>query len=408
MALLTGKKMSTVYKRCKKGMGECNELLMWSKFKDAGYVTAYGEENLKLPDTFSRYKGFRKAPTDHYARPFFLTGEEKMGNYICTQKKPSGVHLLDYASDFAATYVNDNFFGMFWINSFSHNSNNMPTLLDDDMVRFFEKLEGLKILNNTFIVFFSDHGIRYGEMRLPIESYYEERLPMFFMWVPHAFRKIYYEEYNNLRTNQNRLSTPYDLHLTMWNILKLSNNSVEVIPSEACPLCDSLLYEKTTNRTCSDAGVSEKWCSCHEMLKVRDNDAQAKMIVQLAASYIQNITNIIETTQCMECEKLKLESIIRHHYFVEGEKRSYVLAFMMAPGKIAFEANIEEINNKIKIVEPIETITAYNTRGNCVQNPNDRSYCVCKKLKKCNKKRNTYLIFLFSLLNLSVSHKYLN
>ncbi|CAH2074273.1 unnamed protein product, partial [Iphiclides podalirius] len=42
MAFLTGKKMSTVYKACAKGMGECNDLLIWKKFKDAGYVTAYG------------------------------------------------------------------------------------------------------------------------------------------------------------------------------------------------------------------------------------------------------------------------------------------------------------------------------------------------------------------------------
>ncbi|CAG5012392.1 unnamed protein product [Parnassius apollo] len=375
MSLLTGKKMPTIYKACAKGMNECNELMMWSKYKDVGYFTAYGEEYLRLPDTFSRHKGFKIPPTNHYARPFFLTGEKKSGNYICTGKQPSAIHLLDYALDFARAYINENFFGMFWLNSFSHNTDNMPALLDNDMLSFLEKLEHTGALNNTFIIFLSDHGIRYGEMRLPIESYYEERLPMLFMWVPLAFQETYFEEYHNTKINQYRLITPYDLHSTMWHILKLSNDSIQEIPSEACPQCSSLFLEKTIYRTCSDAGVSDKWCSCHNMAEANEKENNSQQSLKLAVTFIKNRTQIIETTRCMECAKLTLKTVLRHHVYSNGTKEVHIIAFMMSPGDVAFEANILTDDNEIKILEPTETISAYNTRGNCVVNPNDRSYC---------------------------------
>lgn len=391
MAVLTGKKMSSVYKACAKGMTYCNDLMMWHKFEEAGYATAYGEEYLRLPDTFSRYKGFNVPPTHHYTRPFFLTGEEKVGNYICTGRQPSAVHLLDYAVDFVNTYADVNFFGMFWHNSFSHNFDNMPALLDKDMVHFFDRLEQNSALNNTFIVFLSDHGIRYGDMRIPIESYYEERLPMFFMHVPYTFQQLYSNEYNNLKINQVRLTTPYDFHLTMSNIVQLSKDMAEITPSEACSGCSSLFNEKPVNRTCADAGVTDKWCSCHNLIKANETDEYVKKSLDLAVSFIQNITQTIETDFCMLCANLKLKKVLRHHFYVDDGKTFYVVAFLFVPGDVAFEANVMKDGNEISIVGPIETISAYNTRGNCVKNPNDRSYCVCKKDQACNKKHKRYI-----------------
>ncbi|XP_068629696.1 uncharacterized protein [Battus philenor] len=383
ISFLTGKKLSTIYKASTKDMTDTNELMIWSKYKNAGYVTAYGEEYLKLPDTFGRYHGFKMPPTNHYARPFFLTGEERIGNYICTGQKPSAIHLLDYALDFTETYVNESFFGLFWLNSFSHSLYNSPTLLDKDMVRFFEEMSKTGALNNTFIIFLSDHGIRYGEMRLSIESYYEDRLPMLFMFVPFAFREKFPKEYNNLETNQYRLSTPYDLHLTMMNILNISKQSIEVTPSEACPKCTSLFYEKSLKTTCEDSGISDKWCSCHNVIEVKGNETDAQESLRFAVSFIQNKTQTIETTQCMECEILTLKTVLRHHFYVDGTKAFHVVAILMSPGDIAFEVNVLRNKNEMEIVGPTETISEYNTRGNCVKNQNIRQYCYCRKIKNC-------------------------
>ncbi|GBP91588.1 hypothetical protein EVAR_54557_1 [Eumeta japonica] len=236
-------------------MTYCNDLLIWSRFEEAGYATAYGEDYLSLPDTFSRYQGFTAPPTHHYLRPFFLTGENQQGPLLCTKKLPSAVNVLNYAVDFAHTYANDSFFGFFWLNSYSHNHNLSPTLLDENIVDFFEKLTSIGVMTNTIVIFVSDHGIRYGVMRLPVESYYEERLPMLFMWTPTEFRNSYSESYTNSVQNQFRLTTPYDFYMTFWDILQMGNSQLTVPVSEACPQCTSLFSPIPKDRSCAHAMV---------------------------------------------------------------------------------------------------------------------------------------------------------
>lgn len=397
MAVLTGKNMSTIYHTCTHGMHLCNHFFMWSKFKDAGFTTAYGEDYLRLPDTFSRYDGFKIPPTDHYTRPFFLTGETHIGNLICAKKKPSAMHLLDYALQFSNAYQQEGFFGLFWLNSYSHNLDNIPTLLEDDLIEFFENLNKTGVLDNTFVFFFSDHGIRYGEMRFPMESYYEERLPMLYTWIPVAFRNLYTEEYNNLILNQYRLTTPYDLHVTLESILELSNKSIDVIRPQACPQCSSLFEEKPLRRKCEDAGVDDKWCSCHNLIKVNRNETAANLSLELAVSYIQNITKSVKTINCTHCHPLNLKSVIRIHSYSDeiSNNTYYVVAFVMTPGDMAYEATVEHDGLQFKILQPTDTISKYNVEGNCVITPKDRSYCICAKHPNCNKTHKTYIQFRF-------------
>lgn len=387
MAVLTGKDSASSYNIGEKGMDECNKEMMWSKFKESGFVTAYGEDYLYLPDTFNRYGGFQTPPTDHYLRPFFLTGESRSGNLICTGRYPSALHILNYTLDFMKTYRNEKFFGMFWMNTYSHNLENRPTLLEPHIIDFFKNLEANGVLENTFVIFFSDHGIRFGDARIPVESYYDERLPMFFMWVPRQFKEIYEEEYYNLISNQNRLITPYDLHLTLWNILKFSNQSVNIVNPKGCPRCKSLFQEISQHRTCADAGVDEKWCTCHNLTKSDPRDVGTNHSLHLIETYLQNRTMFIKTIRCMSCSPLKLKKILRHHtytYKKVNHKTYYVIAIMMDPGNVIFEAKVERSNNEYEILPPTDTISQYNIRGTCVIKATERPFCVCKKV--CNKK----------------------
>ncbi|KAL4714086.1 hypothetical protein ACJJTC_008440 [Scirpophaga incertulas] len=312
MALLTGKNMSTIYRTCQPNMDNCRNMMLWNKFHKAGYVTAYGEDFLHLPDTFSHY-GFKVPPTDHYMRPYFLTGERNTGNF--------------------------------------------------------------------------DHGIRYGKLRFTLESYYEERLPMLFVWVPLMFRKQYENQYQNLQLNQNRLTSHLDLHMTLWEILRITNQTISVETSESCPTCKSLFEKVSYNRKCEEAGVNEKWCTCHKMQNVALDNAGKRESLQLAISEIQNRTKKITTVPCAKCSSLTLKSVLRTHFYKDsGSNRTfYVIAFVMSPGNVAFETKVMKDANSFEIVESTETISEYNTRGNCVKNRNDRPYCVCEKLPNCFK-----------------------
>ena len=77
--------------------------------------------------------------------------------------------------------------------------------------KFFDE----KLMDNTMLVFFSDHGFRYGSLRQTHTGEMENRLPFIFIHLPNNFNKEYAE---NLRQNQFRLTTPFDIHATLTHL----------------------------------------------------------------------------------------------------------------------------------------------------------------------------------------------
>ncbi|CAH0406593.1 unnamed protein product [Chilo suppressalis] len=386
MAVFTGMNMSTISKICSNSMDECNELLLWSQFKNSGYVTAYGEDYLRLPDTFSKEYTFKSAPTDHYLRPFYIHGENELFNrsMVCTGKLPSGQHLLDYAFDFALTYRYYSFFGFFWMNSFSHNVNSHPEEADKMFESFFNRLTYTGILENTFIIFFSDHGIRFGDYRMQTASYYEERSPALFMWAPLRFQGEYPLLFRAAAVNQFRLITPYDLYNTIVNINSLSEtgNSTEGA-SSACPNCHSLFHTISGNRTCADVEIHPKWCSCHKLYPLDSHDIEGMKSAIYASTEIKALVKKIKTERCWGCLKLAISNVIRIHFYYNDSGLYYVVAFTMTPGNITFEAVVSKKGSKLQLVGDISVISVYRGLGKCAPHQRDRLFCVCQKKENC-------------------------
>jgi membrane-anchored protein YejM (alkaline phosphatase superfamily) len=80
-------------------------------------------------------------------------------------------YIFQYALDFASTYKNDPFFGLFWTNTFSHNDVSDPSSMDSKVESYLQKLSDQGTLNNSMVVFFSDHGLRFGRVRELYVSY---------------------------------------------------------------------------------------------------------------------------------------------------------------------------------------------------------------------------------------------
>ncbi|CAG9783616.1 unnamed protein product [Diatraea saccharalis] len=386
MAALSGKNMSSISNSCYKRMDVCNEFLIWNQFKNSGYVTAYGEDYLRLPDTFSKEYTYNNVPTDHYLRPFYLHGEHELFNrsLVCTGKVTSGQHLLDYAYDFALTYRFSMFFGVFWMNTFSHNVNSYPEEADKMFEGFLNRLTYTGILENTFIIFFSDHGIRFGEYRLDPASYYEERNPAFFMWAPVRFQAHYPLLFKAAAVNQFRLITPYDLYNTLVNINTLSElrNYTEGL-SEACPLCHSIFREISGNRTCADGSIHPKWCPCHKLYPLDSQDMEGMKSVVYASTKIKAMIKTIKTDRCWGCLKLAIKNVIRIHFYYNYLSLYYVVAFSMTPGNITYEAVVSKKGPHLELVGDISVISVYRGLGKCAPNQRDRLFCVCKKKENC-------------------------
>lgn len=140
------------------------------------------------------------------------------------------------------------YFGFFWINAISHDAMNGPSSMDQRILSKFEYLESQGVLNETMVVFLSDHGMRYGEIRNTFLGWYEERLPFAYIWIPQWYlvcfiylkmKKVtckfllnllfllffrYRQEdpqvYQSLTINQNRLTSPFDLYETLRDVLE--------------------------------------------------------------------------------------------------------------------------------------------------------------------------------------------
>lgn len=351
MNLLTCKKADTYNNECGNNMSTCNHLLIWSEFKKNGYVTAYVEDS--LPDTFLPYGQFKESPTDHYTRPSTLLGILSHGNIACTRKKQTAIHILDYAIQFVKAYKDTKFFGFFWLASNSHDPNNIPTLLQTNLINFFEKLNNAGAMNNTVIIFIGDHGVRWGKLKIPVASYYDDRLPMLYMWFPYSFRERYEAEFIGLQLNQHRLTTHCDVHLTLWNILKLSDKNVEIMYPEACPRCSSLFDEKSMDISCKDINVSERWCSCHILNEVYSTDVAATLVPNFLLSEINKIS-----------PNSQIKTVLRHHWYKDDNHKDatyYVILIQVVPSDVQYEAIIMKHKSEYSILEEIERISTHDS-----------------------------------------------
>ena len=222
-AVLTGLNLEQLKKQCwasrDKNFDDCP--FIWREYSKLGYVTAYAEDEPSV-STFNYQKsGFVTPPTDYYIRPLLLASEDKLPvkkRYyfkVCLGPTPTSEHIFQYTIDFATVFKNTTSFMMSWINNFSNSTNAIPEPMDERAVMFFHQLEETGAFNTTFVIFLSDHGMRFGDIRKTSIGWYEERLPFIYVWVPEWFRTKHPDVYNALKTNRKRLTSPFDLHLTL-------------------------------------------------------------------------------------------------------------------------------------------------------------------------------------------------
>ncbi|KAJ9575248.1 hypothetical protein L9F63_025800 [Diploptera punctata] len=195
---------------------------IWKKFSDAGYITAFADDASDVSMFNRGKKGFLKPPTDYYLRPYFLFGdhifsspsEQCYGNQLKTEK------LLEYVSKFIIM-KKKKYFGVFWETNLTHNELNYPEIADEMLYNFINSIKSQ--LNNTVLIFMSDHGTRIGEFVETYQGYLENRLPLLSFMFPKWFQENYKLAMKNLKENTRLLSTHFDLHETLLDMLDLTS-----------------------------------------------------------------------------------------------------------------------------------------------------------------------------------------
>lgn len=176
---------------------------------------------------------------------------------MCLGFQHYGDYIFKYGIDFATAYKGNPYFGLFWMNTFSHNDISTTSSMDLRVKEYLVQLKTSGILDESLVIFFSDHGMRFGPIRELLTGWFEERLPFIFFSFPPWFKDSYPDLVENFKINQYRLTTPYDFHNTLNHILSLTSGAKINASSNGCLNCQSLLEEVSNNRSCSQVGIDQ-------------------------------------------------------------------------------------------------------------------------------------------------------
>ncbi|KOX79261.1 hypothetical protein WN51_09063 [Melipona quadrifasciata] len=395
MAILTGQNQTQAYALCKPTVPHMLDRcpFLWRNFRDAGYATAYGEDETGL-NTFNYLKlGFDQPPTDYYLRPYMLACEKllkvkkRFRLKYCTGPETSFDRILDYAVEFARAFLGLPYFGFFWTISVSHENANGLSSMDRRLLDKLQRLEREGVLNDTMVVLLSDHGMRWGPIRNAFVGWYEERLPFLYFWLPEWFRVERPDAYASLLANRRRLTSPFDLYETLRQVLALSGGLAD--PSAGCPGCRSLLAGPVPlERGCADVGVSSHWCACTAF---RPADPRDPRVQKGARVFLQHVDDLLQTAAYRDkkgrrlCAKLRLKKLHRVERVLDFAANSaasgYVAYFYMiqvTPGDGKFEVTVRRHANGTYTVSDheISRLDTYASAAECLDR-GIKQYCHC-------------------------------
>ncbi|XP_066260686.1 uncharacterized protein [Euwallacea similis] len=371
---------------------------IWKEFQKNGYVTAIGEDCSPIA-TFNYLKhGFKKQPSDYYYTSFDMEmlrniGRDKDFNCLqCLGDRESYQVTLNYIKKFTQRMHMEMsaYFAFFWTNSLSHDYLNRPALGDDEFHALFMELKQSGHLENTIMIFMSDHGIRWGDIRQTHQGQMEERLPFVFMVIPDWMGKNFPRAIANLKTNVRRLTTPFDLHETLRAFLDVTRLRFARNIINETARGYSLFNEIPKNRTCQDAEIVSHWCTCQESKEI---DVNNKKVISAAHFAVDQIN--VQLQGYAQCAVLELANIERarimsyndEHITNSNAFKDYILVLTTVPGDAKFEVTVRARLQKssetdLEITGTISRINPYGKQSSCITDFHLKLYCFCKSLIK--------------------------
>ncbi|KAF6215426.1 hypothetical protein GE061_010179 [Apolygus lucorum] len=274
-------------------------------------------------------------------------------------------------------------FSFFWGNSLSHDYLNLPRVGDEDFRSLLSFIEKQGVFNRSMVVLLSDHGIRWGEFRTTYQGFLEERLPFMYFMLPDWFKEKYPTAMTNLNVNRKRLTSPYDIHETLKDVLDLSQITEDALKQKRKfkGLGISLFRPISTDRKCKDTGIPDEWCACHtnKPLAISSRESQ-----EAAASVVLQINSLL--TGYRQCSTLKISKLINARLEEVPNKESlkysfkdYIVTLETTPGKGLFEATVRyKLNAGFTVLGAVSRLNMYGNQSSCISNYALKLYCYCE------------------------------
>ncbi|XP_050413700.1 uncharacterized protein LOC126828145 [Patella vulgata] len=383
--------------------------LIWKEYKKSGYLTLWADDDPGIGCFHMLANGFAEQPTDFYLRPFFVAAdfvlEFKYGFFrtylhsflslfmkdppvnlpLCYGSKPKHQYFLDYLKGMFTMYPTKRKFMFGFHGEISHGNNNNVEYMDEDIANLFNFLNTNGYLNDTLLIFMADHGSRFETFRSTVQGKQEERMPLFALRFPPWVEKVYPDIINNLKINSKRLTTPFDIHETLKDILSFSGTKTGDLSKRGI----SLLNEIPQERTCTHAGIKVHWCACLDWKPVLQTDPVLVRLLHAVLSKLNDITSshrskcaLLGLKQVVEILKYKPnKNMVEFEHVASRTETFYQVTIVTVPGNGRYETTVRhDLDEDILILDEhdISRTNSYGSQSNCIELRKLLKYCFCK------------------------------
>ncbi|KAH9488731.1 hypothetical protein Btru_059455 [Bulinus truncatus] len=402
LPLFTGSSDNEIYQWWdgKKPLDEFDYI--WRDFERAGYRTMFTEDWPQIGAFNYLAAGFRRIPTTYYSKALSYAVENdkeirKSGGY-CVGNQPEVLFHFDYLKRYFDTLgTKKPLFALVYLTRHSHDDVTQIRTIDEHVHRFYAQMNESGLLNNTMLVTFSDHGMRFGALRHSSLGDVEHRNPYAIFTLPPWFAKKYPDVAKNLETNTNRLTTHFDTHATFQDLMYFLGNGVTPLRQPKHGL--SLFREIPKNRTCADAAIPPYFCLCDQQYRfsVDANYALSQFLAETVVKSINekidqelchNLTvrKILDVTRVQTAEKNSQQEMTMFKVKVEtgpGESvfESVVYAVDTSGGKAWDQLTIAHLQN-VTAGDIVDRLNMYRGQSDCVDDVKMKLFCYCNNLLK--------------------------
>ncbi|XP_059151137.1 uncharacterized protein LOC131937601 [Physella acuta] len=359
-----------------------NDFFLWSTYRNAGYRTAMFVDRSRITSFHNKKRGWVKQPVDYYFREAVVDFDnDMMRSGFCIGDVPDITLLTDYWVKFATLFNNSKtepYFTYSFSAHLTHDDVDMASAGDELYYRFLTKLVDGNLLNNTVLVFFSDHGPRFGAIRSTYNGMVEARTPYMFLVFPSWFHTKYPQLMEVVKTNQERLTTHTDVYETLIDLLYFK---AETGKGSLTQPRFSLFKEIPEGRTCEHAQIAVECCACMDFTEAKLSKAFAQF---LGLALVEKVNRYIPKQLKNNCLSLQLNQVTTLIDISSNisQKKQYQVTVTTLPNDAIYEGVVGVTrSNKAVVTGDVIRLNMYKHQADCIEEEKLRQYCYCKPTK---------------------------
>ncbi|CAD6184894.1 unnamed protein product [Caenorhabditis auriculariae] len=305
-------------------------------YEDAGYKTFLAEDWARGALLWPNCNGFYYQPTTHFNRPYQILLEES--KKIMSERSRTcmehHIELLDYLGKFIESYKGVPKFGWIWSSEVSHNYLIGSAHMDLDFRNFL--LKHREELDNSFVFFMGDHGLRFGKYSRTPHGNFEANNAHLSISIPRELRSST-EIISRLRESSKKLQTHYDVFATLRDIVEFqpSKNYRDYEPMAAAfeRGHSFLRHQPEMDRNCKTLGIPFAFCPCeYNTTRV---DKTSKLAESIGRFLIAHIRKSLEKADIVyKCAPVVFETVLEvqaYEYMESKKSQLYHVTVKAAP-----------------------------------------------------------------------------